>query len=203
MDDVADQTAETLISSIIDQSHKTADAAGNTASSAQAAVPMHLRDLSEADLPENQRGLVISEIALFRERAAVKRAEPAGGLRGVPPPEPSRSAGVGGFTGAGGMATVPSGPKERAWGRARQESLDSHQNEKKQASSGGASQGYQRSPEFVKGQSAAPEPQTDKTDEELERERVAVRKREEDESFRDVSIHQCAILLVVRYDYIL
>lgn len=151
---------------------------------------MHLRDLSEADLPENQRGLVISEIALFRERASVKRAEPATGLRGVPPPEPSRSAGVGGFTGAGGMATVPSGPKERAWGRGRRESSDSHPNEKKQAPLGNGPQGYQKSPDFVKGLSVAPESQVDKTDEELERERIAARKREEDESFRDVSCYQ-------------
>jgi RNA-binding protein 25 len=162
---------------------------------------MHLRDLSEADLPENQRGLVISEIALFRERASVKRAEPVAGLRGVPPPEPSRSAGVGGFTGAGGMATVPSGPKERAWGRGRRESSDSHQNEKKQQTPlGNGPQGYQKSPGFVKGQSAAPESQTDKTDEELERERIAVRKREEDESFRDVSICQYAMPLLVKSD---
>lgn len=164
---------------------------------------MHLRDLSEADLPENQRGLVISEIALFRERAAVKRAEPVGGLRGVPPPEPSRSAGVGGFTGAGGMATVPSGPKDRVWGRGRRESSDSHQTEKKQTTPlGSGPQGYQKSLDFVKGQSAVPEPQTDKTDEELERERIAARKREEDESYRDVSIHICTCAIKADYVFI-
>lgn len=152
---------------------------------------MHLRDLAEADLPENQRGLVISEIALFRERA-VKRSEPSGGGRGgEAPPLPSRSAGVGGFSGVGGMATVPLGPKERAWGRnARRDSAEVPANhEKRQASFGNGPQGYQQSPNFVQGESGVPESDNDKSDEELERERVAARKREEDESFRDVGSH--------------
>ena len=33
-------------------------------------IPPHLHDLTEDSLPEGQRGLVISEIAQFRERAA-------------------------------------------------------------------------------------------------------------------------------------
>ena len=33
-------------------------------------IPPHLHDLQEADLPETQRGLVMTEIAQFRERAA-------------------------------------------------------------------------------------------------------------------------------------
>lgn len=152
---------------------------------------MHLRDLSEADLPENQRGLVISEIALFRERASVKRAESVSGARGEAPPMPSRSAGVGGFSGVGAMATVPSGPKERAWGRARKDSDTQPSNEKRQASFGNGPQGYQQSPNFVKGEPAIPEPDNEKSDEELERERIAARKREEDESFRDVSSFSC------------
>ncbi|KAG8920556.1 hypothetical protein FRC01_000703 [Tulasnella sp. 417] len=38
-------------------------------------VPAHLKDLQEADLPENQRGIVLSEIAQFRERAMKKEKE--------------------------------------------------------------------------------------------------------------------------------
>ncbi|KAF8302565.1 hypothetical protein DL93DRAFT_2090566 [Clavulina sp. PMI_390] len=196
-DETADLTAETLISSIIDQSNQTAVAAGNSATSAQAAVPMHLRDLTEADLPENQRGLVISEIALFRERASVKKADPpVGGYGSQPPATPSRSAGVGGFSGAGAMANVPSGPKERVWGRnARRDSAsNSHSGSGANADThgdgkrgfGNTPQGYNQSPNFVKGDAGAPEAgETEKSDEELERERVAIRKREEDESFRD------------------
>lgn len=156
---------------------------------------MHLRDLSEADLPENQRGLVISEIALFRERAAVKRAEASGGGGGFrgseTPAAPSRSAGVGGFSGVGNMASVPSGPKERAWGRnARRDSADQQpaSDGKRQSSFGNGPQGYQQSPNFVKGEPAV-EADNDKSDEELERERIGARKREEDESFRDVSFY--------------
>lgn len=166
-------------------------AAGNTASSAQAAVPQHLRDLSEADLPENQRGLVISEIALFRERATTKRPEPGPGMRdhGGPPPLPSRSAGVGGFSGVGAMATVPSGPKERVWGRGAVKNNEQQHRDQPQRSGslGNGPQGYSQAPGFVKGEPAVAERDVDKTDEELERDRLAIRKREEDESFRDVS----------------
>lgn len=186
-DDVADQTAETSIAAILTQSSKSAVESGlNTATSAQAAVPQHLRDLSEADLPENQRGLVISEIALFRERATARTAGGRGSGDVAAPVPPSRSAGVGGFTGAGGMATVPSGPKpkERVWGK-RSESTRTTDGPRSGFGSG--AQGYQQAPDFVKGASAPGDRDEDKPDEEIERERLADRKRVEDESFRDVS----------------
>ena len=102
---------------------------------------------------------------------------------------PSRSAGVGGFTGAGGMATVPSGPKpkERVWGK-RNEPGGAPQGPRNGGGFGNGPQGYGQAPDFVKGASAVGgEREEDRDDEEVEREKVAERKRVEDESFRDVS----------------
>ncbi|KAJ7271960.1 hypothetical protein B0H12DRAFT_1298749 [Mycena haematopus] len=50
-------------------------AADSTSQKEKNVVPPHLRDLQEADLPETQHGLVISEIAQFRERAAKRECE--------------------------------------------------------------------------------------------------------------------------------
>lgn len=154
-------------------------------------IPPHLRDLQENDLPENQRGLVISEIALFRERAAKREKDKANAERDKH--NIGRSAGVGGFSGAGNMSSVPSGPKERVWGRpaaagARQPS-SSHQNPPQQSGWGDGAQGYNKPVGFVKGESADQSRLAggnEKTDEELERDRREARRREEDESFRDV-----------------
>ena len=68
-------------------------------------IPPHLHDLQEADLPETQRGLVISEIALFRERAAKREREKMKETDkvafGIVNPSP----------------VAPSGPKQREWGK--------------------------------------------------------------------------------------
>ena len=183
-DDAADLTAETLISSIIDQSAAAAKASGNAAlNEAQAAVPPHLRDLQESDLPENQRGLVISEIALFRDRAMKRDKEVPDVTRMA-----SRSAGVGGFTRGG---PIPSGPKERVWGKPQGKPVP-EQNQQPLPRKGSWDRGPgsrdSRPPAgFVRGQDAISPEDGNKSDEELERERKASRRREEDESFRDVS----------------
>ena len=54
---------------------QSADAQGGGDSRERYVIPPHLHDLQEADLPEQQRGLVISEIAQFRERAAKRERE--------------------------------------------------------------------------------------------------------------------------------
>ncbi len=66
-------------------------------------IPPHLHDLQEADLPETQRGLVISEIVQFREQAAKRER---GKLRNVRAAVPNLS-----------TATSSSGPKVREWGK--------------------------------------------------------------------------------------
>ncbi|KZV67940.1 hypothetical protein PENSPDRAFT_653670 [Peniophora sp. CONT] len=140
-------------------------------------IPPHLHDLHEADLPETQRGLVISEIAQFRERAAKKERERQRAL-----PATINALGPGQGQGMGmGMGQTPSGPggpngMRREWG--------------KPAEGGGGrafgsdgQQGYGKPVGFVK-EAGAPAGRT-KTDEEAEAERKEARRREEEDSFRD------------------
>lgn len=113
-DDIQTETSRTLIQGLLD-SARTGDLTrtlqsleeANNANSAP--VSAHLHDLQEADLPENQRGLVISEIALFRERA--QKRDKNG--------EPIKIAGVGPVNAANRnsstVAQPPTGPS-RGWG---------------------------------------------------------------------------------------
>jgi hypothetical protein len=150
-------------------------------------IPPHLHDLHEADLPETQRGLVISEIAQFRERAAKREREKMRDVRENIP-----------------MAGAPSGPKVREWGKPQQQSAQQQSSAQpalslsqpsKQQGFGKGAQGYSKPVGFVKaedggtgdsgGRHIAGKPT--KTDEELEAERKESRRRDEEVSFRDVS----------------
>ncbi|KAG6914797.1 hypothetical protein DXG01_015228 [Tephrocybe rancida] len=147
-------------------------------------IPPHLHDLQEADLPETQRGLVISEIAQFRERAAKREREKMRDVRENIP-----------LTGA------PSGPKVREWGKPQGQqpqqsptAVGSSQPRKEQGFGKGA-QGYSKPVGFVKseeggsaaydGSSRSAPGKSTKTDEELEEERKEARRRDEEVSFRD------------------
>lgn len=140
-------------------------------------IPQHLHDLQEADLPETQRGLVMSEIAQFRERAAKREREK---MRDVRESIPT-------------ILNAPSGPKQREWGRpagGRQESATPN----KPQGFGKGPQSYQKPVGFVKADdpNAGKDPLKDekpvnKSDEELEAERKEQRRQEEELSFRDVS----------------
>ena len=137
-------------------------------------VPPHLHDLQEADLPETQRGLVISEIAQFRERAAKRDREKS---RDVRDSMPSMGA--------------PSGPKPREWGKP----LDRRDSDPSVGKGfGKGAQGYSKPVGFVKADdvNAGKDPLREdktvaKTDEELESERKEQRSQEEELSFKDVS----------------
>lgn len=124
-------------------------------------VPPHLHDLQEADLPETQRGLVISEIALFRERSAKREREK----------EMPLSAG----------STAPGGPKRREWGKA-QEALSPVQ---QQQGFGRGAQGYNKPVGFVK-EERMEEGRKPMSDFEMEEERKEARRKDEEMSFRDV-----------------
>jgi hypothetical protein len=147
-------------------------------------IPPHLHDLHEADLPETQRGLVISEIAQFRERAAKREREKLRDVRDSIP-----------------LPGAPSGPKIREWGKPQQpaqqqqpQTAVSSSQPSKQQGFGKGSQGYSKPVGFVKAEdSGATESgrhgsvKTAKTDEEMEVERKESRRRDEEVSFRDVS----------------
>ncbi|KAG6815927.1 hypothetical protein H0H87_010114 [Tephrocybe sp. NHM501043] len=146
-------------------------------------IPPHLHDLQEADLPETQRGLVISEIAQFRERAAKREREKLRDVRDSIP-----------------VAAAPSGPKVREWGKPQSQqpppspaTANSSQPRRDQGFGKGA-QGYSKPVGFVKSEesgaggyegSARSFGKPTKTDEELEDERKETRRRDEEVSFRD------------------
>ena len=129
---------------------------------------------------------MISEIALFRERAAKREREKLKDER-------ERGMAFGNTTafGAGrgggsvvapkGPANAPSGPKERVWGRPQGPQQTSP---RQQGGIGQGAQGYSKAVGFVP-QSEAPG-ETGKTDEQREQDRKDARARDENESFRDV-----------------
>jgi len=137
-------------------------------------IPPHLHDLQEADLPETQRGLVISEIAQFRERAAKREREKMRDVREAMPQ----------------LTPTPSGPKVREWGKP-QTPQSPHGAPGKPAR--GKDAGYNKPVGFVKAENGATNDdrsipgKSTKTDEELERDRKENRRRDEEVSFRDVS----------------
>lgn len=135
-------------------------------------IPPHLHDLQEADLPETQRGLVISEIAQFRERAAKREREKMRDVRDSIPT----------------LLNAPSGPKQRDWGKPQHASSTPGTKNQK------GSQGHNKTPGFVKAEDSPggkdlvkdDKVAVAKTDEELETERKEQRRREEELSFKDV-----------------
>ncbi|KZT28699.1 hypothetical protein NEOLEDRAFT_1128872 [Neolentinus lepideus HHB14362 ss-1] len=141
-------------------------------------IPPHLHDLQEADLPETQRGLVMNEIAMFREKAAKREREK---MRDVQATMPS-------------VLGAPSGPKAREWGKPSTAATTAQSPSPGPKGMGQGPQGYGKAPGFVKGRegsvSSVDEERTlagkaQKTDEELEQERKEARRRDEENSFRD------------------
>lgn len=76
-DDEATRQAKSRVDGLLGHINKTSeDAASNgLLDKEKYIIPPHLHDLQEADLPETQRGLVMTEIAQFRERAAKRERE--------------------------------------------------------------------------------------------------------------------------------
>ncbi|KAI0770652.1 hypothetical protein C8Q74DRAFT_1317834 [Fomes fomentarius] len=125
-----------------------------------------------ADLPETQRGLVMTEIAQFRERAAKREREKMRDVREALP----------------NVLTAPAGPKPREWGKPQSTP------EPPSASRGFGKgvQGYSKPVGFVKAEEGSRTPsdrqssvRPGKTDEELEQERREARRRDEENSYRD------------------
>ncbi|CCM03728.1 uncharacterized protein FIBRA_05874 [Fibroporia radiculosa] len=143
-------------------------------------IPPHLHDLQEADLPETQRGLVMTEIAQFRERAAKREREKMRDVREAVP-----------------NLAAPSGPKQREWGKpqlAGQGQDSPLETSKPQQGFGKGAQGYSKPVGFVKAEEDGRSPTPDsrvvagraiKTDEELEADRKETRRRDEETSYRD------------------
>lgn len=183
----ADEAAFLAAKAKIDNLVKSLAQAANQSSSADKErfiIPPHLHDLQENDLPEEQRGLVVSEIALFRERAAKREREKIKEDRERTLSAFGQNFGTG--LGNGPPANAPSGPKDR-FGRVPPSGPG-----RQQQGFGSGAQGYNKPPDFVKSDDdrRMEESPADamKSDLDLENERKDARKREEDLSFRDVSV---------------
>ncbi|THV03664.1 hypothetical protein K435DRAFT_835728 [Dendrothele bispora CBS 962.96] len=166
-DEEKKDTAKKRIDQLVKEIHQKSEDATNQGllDKEKYVIPPHLHDLQEADLPENQRGLVISEIAQFRERAAKREREK---MRDVQVTIPT--------------FTAPNGPKAREWGRPQQSPTPSQPSRYGKGGMTG----------FVKAEeSSTPEEPTPssakraKTDLELEEERQEARRKDEERSFRD------------------
>ncbi|CDO72205.1 hypothetical protein BN946_scf184970.g57 [Trametes cinnabarina] len=141
-------------------------------------IPPHLHDLQEADLPETQRGLVMNEIAQFRERAAKREREKMRDVREAMPQILASTA-------------TPSGPKVREWGKPQLGGQPDSPGGARGVGKG--SQGYNKPVGFVRAEDGGRTPGSDrqpsvrptKTDEELEAERKEARRRDEENSYKD------------------
>ena len=140
---------ETLVQNI-KQQHEEATQKG-TLDKEKIVIPPHLHDLQEADLPETQRGLVMTEIQAFRERAAKREKEKMSELPSVAP------------------SVLPAGPKQREWGKPQ----GIAHSPPRQKGFGNGAQGYNRPVGFVREGNREEDGMGDriqKTDEELEEE---------------------------------
>lgn len=178
-DEAMAQQAKAKVDGLVGEINRTSQDAANNGllDKEKYVIPPHLHDLQEADLPETQRGLVISEIAQFRERAAKREREK---VREVRESIPNL------------MATVPSGPK---WGKPQSQQPSQSTPGKGQQTQGKGPQSYSKPVGFVKAEdTGATTGASDerskgpKTDEEMERDRKDARRRDEEVSFKDVSI---------------
>ncbi len=123
----------------------------------------------------------MTEIAQFRERAAKREREK---MRDVQAAVPA-------------ILSAPSGPKQREWGKPAA-TAPSPQATKPPQGFGKGAQGYSKPVGFVKaedqgGDDRSAAGKSAKTDEELEAERKEARRRDEENSFRDVSSLICAL----------
>ncbi|KAH6912594.1 hypothetical protein BKA70DRAFT_1530586 [Coprinopsis sp. MPI-PUGE-AT-0042] len=100
-EDAKKKEAKTKIEELVADINKAQQDAANSGliDKEKYVIPPHLHDLQENDLPETQRGLVISEIAQFRERAAKREREK---MRDVQASIPT---------------LLPNGPKSRDYGK--------------------------------------------------------------------------------------
>ncbi|KAG9308856.1 hypothetical protein JVU11DRAFT_11486 [Chiua virens] len=176
-DEAMMQQARAKVNEFVEEINRTSQDAANNGllDKEKYVIPPHLHDLQEADLPETQRGLVISEIAQFRERAAKREREK---VREVRESIPNL------------LSSTPSGPKSRDWGKPQ--SQQPSQSTPGKGQQGKGPQGYGKPVGFVKAEDAGAatgalddRSKGPKTDEEMERERKDARRRDEEVSFKD------------------
>ncbi|KAJ9108756.1 hypothetical protein QFC21_000076 [Naganishia friedmannii] len=142
-------------------------------------VPDHLRDLDESELPENQRNVVMGQIASFREASARRDAEKKRQDENM---EARRQASAMQGDGAAyGRPGANNGQQMRQWGSS---SGPNHQGQQMRPIGNGP-QSYNQPVGFVKAETAEAKPETERTDEEAERMRLEEQQRQKGHMLRE------------------
>jgi len=176
LDDHARKRIQTIVQAMKDpnadlNSIIPAAAAPNVSDSAKdngPMVPDHLKDLDAEELPEDQRGVVLDQIASFRVQALKKEEE-----RKRKDEMLNSRAGSSGSYNSG--RPDQSGNQMRQWGG---------RNEQPGARPiGDGPQGYNQPVGFVKAQTVEGKQEDERTDEEIEQKRIQDHKRRIDEEY--------------------
>jgi Spy/CpxP family protein refolding chaperone len=147
-------------------------------------VPAHLKDLDENELPENQRGLVLDQISLFRDQAAKREADRKKREEQMEQEKEARRYASAPQAGQGMPGRGPGGPgpsNMRTWGAQRAGPGFQEQSLKP---IGNGPQSYNKPVGFVKSSDTALS--DDLTDEQREELRVKEKKRRHDEELAEV-----------------
>ncbi|KAK4687335.1 RNA-binding protein 25, partial [Tremellales sp. Uapishka_1] len=155
-------------------------------------VPAHLQDLKEGDLPEEQRVVVLDQIAVFRENAARREREKKNieeekeRYRSM---EAKQQQQRGTGNGYGPRSQPPAQQPQRTWGSQAPVGHPSHGNPNgagpSQSNSYKDPQGYSEPVAFVRAQGIEGKGEGERTDEEEEEMRQLRRTRERDAALRD------------------
>ena len=178
-------------------------------------MPAHLQDLREGDLPEEQRVVVLDQIAIFRENAARREREKKimddekekfkamEAARNASAPGAGRTPSSGGENYGYGNRAFTRGPQapQRQWGAVHQPSPQQQQSPQQNGNdqrrpSPRDPQGYSEPVAFVRPQTAEAKGESERTDEEEEDIRRQRRDRERDAALRDVSLFETPLLTI-------
>lgn len=161
-------------------------------------VPDHLKDLNAEELPEDQRGVVLDQIASFRVQAQKKEDE----RRKHDELLHNRNNGPGMGMQRGPMGNMgpgqgqgPGNNQMRQWGQQQRNPNEMQNGPTGPRAIGDGPQGYNQPVGFVKGQTAEGKQESVRTDEENERMKQEKRKQRLADEYRNVSLFICTCSL--------
>ncbi|GHJ85627.1 hypothetical protein NliqN6_2029 [Naganishia liquefaciens] len=148
-------------------------------------VPDHLKDLDASELPENQRSVVMGQIASFREASAKREAEKRKHDENLD----VRKQAMMGASVPYGRAPYQAAPTAgRQWGNGTQPHSPQQQQQQQQSQTrpiGDGPQSYNQPVGFVKAQTAEAKAETERTDEEAEQIKMEEQQRQKAVMLRD------------------
>jgi RNA-binding protein 25 len=200
-DDELDASAKTRIGNIVRALHDpSADLAAVIGQSAAPdvkeedkhqdlyVVPDHLKDLDASELPENQRSVVMGQIASFREASAKREAEKRRHDENLD----VRKQAMMGSSVPYGRTPYQGPPPARNWASPGSGASASPVPQQQQPRPmGDGPQGYHQPVGFVKAQTVQGKAVEERTDEEVEQMRVAEQQRQKANMLREVRCAAC------------